>query len=120
MSTKEASTKSNEDKHGHSTLYEKGKHVVEAVTESMFETSSVFGVLTEPHPELTHSNEKKSAKSGKSGKEEDHHHCTMYEKGKQISDAITGSMFESSSVYGVLVEPHPELHEHHETKEIDK
>jgi len=113
MSTKEESSKSNEAKHGHSTLYEKGKHVVEAVTESMFETSSVFGVLTEPHPELTHPNEKKSTKSGK---EEDHHHCTMYEKGKQISDAIAGSMFESSSVYGVLVEPHPELHEHQEPK----
>ena len=116
MSTKEASTKSNEDKHGHSTLYEKGKHVVEVVTESMFETSSVFGVLTEPHPELTHPNENKSSKLGNSEKEEDHHHCTMYEKGKQISDAITGSMFESSSVYGVLVEPHPELHEQHEPK----
>ncbi len=110
MSTKEESTKNNEVKHGHSTLYEKGKHAVEAVTESMFETSSVFGVLTEPHPELTHPNEKKSAKSGK---EEDHH---MYEKGKKISDAITKSMFESSSVYGVLVEPHPELHEHQKSK----
>lgn len=109
MSSKEESNKSNKTEEHHDTMLESAKHVVDAVTESMFGTSSVFGVLVEPHSELTHPNEKTSSKSSEDRHNEEHHHDTLFESVKHAADSVTESMFESSSVYGVLVEPHPEL-----------
>jgi len=107
-------TKTNDDKYieeHHSTLYESVKHAADSVTESMFESSSVYGVLVEPHSELTHPEERSHSAENETPKEEEHH-SSLYEFAKKVSDSVTESMFESSSVYGVLVEPHPELHEH--------
>ena len=91
-------------------ICESGRHAADLVTESMFETSSVFGGFTKPHSDFIHdpSDQHITSIAG----EHKEPHKGLCEEAEEIIKAVTESMFETSSVFGVLVEPHSELHHH--------